>query len=81
MSGYFGDSIFPIAWVSRRIRYWLTLRLYQRKIVFLEGRPRLLEPLTAREKSVIFVVHLALLAGAISAIILLFLGAARLIDG
>jgi hypothetical protein len=80
MSGYFGHSIFPIG-VSSWVRYWLTLRLYRRKIVFVAGKPYLSEPLTAMEKALIFAVHLAVLGAGAAASILLFLGAARLIYG
>ncbi|HYM15222.1 MAG TPA: hypothetical protein VEZ14_06655 [Dehalococcoidia bacterium] len=80
MSGYFGHSIVPVG-ASRWLRYWLTLRLYRRKIVFVGGKPYLSAPLTAVERAVIFATHLAILGAAVAASILLSLGAIRLLYG
>ncbi len=79
MSGYFGHNIFPLITFSQWVRYWLLLRLYPKKIYFVGKRPYLTEPLTTKEKAIIFGVHLVLLVGLFTATILIFLGISKLI--
>jgi hypothetical protein len=68
-------------WLSRWVRRWLTLRLYRRKIAFLDGKPYLREPLTALDKSIVFSVHLLILGGLAGTILGAFLGVTRLAFG
>lgn len=65
-------------WVSRRLRRWLTLRLYSRKITYRDGKPYLNAPLTVANKATIFAVHLVILGGSASAIVVGFVGMVRL---
>ena len=81
MSGYFGHSIFPILSLSRWVRNWLTLRLYPKKAFIADGHSYLTEPLTSKEKTIIFFVHLVLLAAFAGGTIFIFLALTKLVYG
>lgn len=77
MSGYFGHSIFPLVTLSQWVRYWLLLRLYPKKVYFVGKKPYLTEPLTTKEKAVIFGVHVLLLGALFTVTILVAVGIIR----
>ena len=80
---YFGSGVLGSSWLSlsRRVRRWLTLRLYRRKIVYRDGIPYLTERLTAANKALIFILHLFVLGGTASLILAGFFGFVRLVYG